>query len=520
MGNEEAITLKEIVGKLNQLVDSSNTKKSEDEARHAEVIEKMDVVTKSNNIIKKDVDTLKTNQQLQHTNVQGIRREVIRNKNFIEATRRELVANFKEMEQERKNCILWDRDVKGLKEYTHLQTEELRITEYAYDLILEFMTTFDRRDFKAKRLNQNDEDKQKGFFRLLITFNNVAAAEIFRDRAVQGTTKHPKILKIRSGLTKLERSLMYETKTLVDQLNKNNKTPHDFVYARKFMFKVCKVDPNDHNKIKEVLRDSNPSSNYRRIIMGAEAPLLPFEAGERPQAVTSGAIKRKASQENEGAPGLKNPKNQDPIMIDVTKPPPPLPQAGTSAAAIAAFRTPPPMTASASTTAAAPPLSPLVPHGRAPDLTTIDISDDDDEEVPKREPRKVTEVTIGGGKKITIPGSDPTTKISSTDFRDLNKDEIKIRSNQQARLIAAQAKQIADLMKKNQDLLVLSQSGPSDQEEPMEESDKVAEEINANDENKDDDTNGVNGALVTAAGGGAASSSVIKAAKLSVPPRT
>ena len=125
MGNEEAITLKEIVGKLNQLVDSSNTKKSEDEARHAEVIEKMDVVTKSNNIIKKDVDTLKTNQQLQHTNVQGIRREVIRNKNFIEATRRELVANFKEMEQERKNCILWDRDVKELKEYTHLQTEEL-----------------------------------------------------------------------------------------------------------------------------------------------------------------------------------------------------------------------------------------------------------------------------------------------------------------------------------------------------------------------------------------------------------
>ena len=407
--------------------------------------QKMDNVTASNEVVRKDVNTLKTNQQLQHTNIQSIRREVLRNKDYVTATRRELVANMKELEQERKNCILWDRDSKELKDYAQFPNDEKKITEYAFDLIIKFMTTFDRRDFKAKRLKQNEEDTKKGFFRLLISFNNVASAEVFRDRAIQGG-----LTKIRSGLTKMERQLMFETKNLVDSLNKNNKTPNDFVYARKFMFKVCKVDPKDHSKIIQVLKDNAPASSYRRIMMTAEAPLLPFESGERP-TFGGQSSKRKASQEGVGTPGDKS------IRVDLSKPPPPLPtnvnpNPGPTTPQVT-FTAPQTLTAMLSQPGGVNPFS--VPSTVSDHQES---SDDEDEEIkgnPKKPAKKLTEFfdCTNGNKKEKIPGGLPISKLSMTDYNALNKGDIKKRSDKQAKMLASHIKRIAELEKQNMELL-------------------------------------------------------------------
>ena len=397
----------------------------------AEVLQKLESVTAVNEVVRKDVDTLKTNQQLQYTNVQSIKREVIRNKQFIEATKRELVANMKEMEYERRNCILWDRDANELRHYSNYTDENRRITEYAFDLIIRYMTTFDRRDFKAKRLKQNEEDNKKNLFRLLITFNNVSSADVFRDRCIQGAPGLPKILKIRSGLTRLERQLMFETKTLVDTLNKNNKTPKDFAYARKFMFKVCKVDPNDSNKIIEVLKDNNPASNWKKVIMSADAPLLPFYSGERP---TFGAqsTKRKASQEGVGTPGDKT------FRCDTSQPPPPLPM-GMVNRALTAKNTPKTVALTTPSTSGVQSRTPVtVEEDVQPDTIPLPVSSESDEDdgKPKKEPKKIYTVVSDDGKELKIPGQHPMNKISKGDFNALTKDEIRKRSDKQARLLA------------------------------------------------------------------------------------
>ena len=198
------------------------------------------------------VNSLCTNQSIINNDLLKSRQEIMTNKKFIEAKVSELIKDRIEHDRERRNCVIWDLDIHSLRKYSKLKSDHDVINAFAYDFIRKYLGSIDRRDFKAKRLGIDNEEKKKKYFRLLVTFTDVSLAQRLIGRCL-----HEGFRKIRSGLTKLERDLIFQTKRKVVELNSDLDSNSDLMFVRKHVYDILKVNRSHHIQEIEIL-DENP----------------------------------------------------------------------------------------------------------------------------------------------------------------------------------------------------------------------------------------------------------------------
>ena len=198
------------------------------------------------------LNNLSTNQRIMSNDLLQSHEEILTNKKFIEAKVSELIKDRIEHDRERRNCVIWDLDIHSLRKYSKLKSDHDVITAFAYDFIRKYLGSIDRRDFKAKRLGIDNEEKKKKYFRLLVTFTDVSLAQRLIGRCL-----HEGFRKIRSGLTKLERDLIFQTKRKVVELNSDLDSNSDLMFVRKHVYDILKVNRSHHIQEIEIL-DENP----------------------------------------------------------------------------------------------------------------------------------------------------------------------------------------------------------------------------------------------------------------------
>ena len=199
-----------------------------------------------------EINNLVTNQSNFCDNLRSLQ-EII--SNTKSATVLELIKDRIDHDRERRNCVIWDLELHSLRKYSKLKSDHEITNAFAYDFIRKYIGSVDKRDFKAKRLGIDDNEKKKKYFRLLVTFTDISTAQKLIGRCL-----HEGFRKIRSGLTKMERELIFRTKRNVEKLNLDRNPNSDHMFTRKYMYKIIKVSRSDPNQVMESIEDRCPSA--------------------------------------------------------------------------------------------------------------------------------------------------------------------------------------------------------------------------------------------------------------------
>ena len=168
--------------------------------------------------------------------------EIQWNRNYVETKSFELIKDRTEHSREQRNCVIWDLELESLRKYSNCKSDHELTTAFAHEFIQNYLGPIDKRDFKAKRLVTVDEKKKNKYFRLLVTFTDVATAQ-----RLIGRCKIEGFKKIRCGLTRLERDFMFQTKKKVEELNSNLGPNSDYAFVRRNMYTIVKVHRSDSN---------------------------------------------------------------------------------------------------------------------------------------------------------------------------------------------------------------------------------------------------------------------------------
>lgn len=187
-------------------------------------------------------------QQWSHQEIQW-------NRNYVDTKSVEIIKDRIEHSREQRNCVIWDLELESLRKYSNLESDNEVTVAFAYDFIQKYLGPFDKRDFRMKRLNVDDEKKKKTYFRLMVTFKDVSNAQRLIGNCIQRGFK-----KIRSGFTKMERDLMFQTRKKVEELNSNLGPNSDYRYIRKNMYDIVKVHRSDFNLDVRKLESSQSST--------------------------------------------------------------------------------------------------------------------------------------------------------------------------------------------------------------------------------------------------------------------